>query len=593
MITKKLIIIFLLIIALIIILIIKHNRNKKNKIYDIEHFILDLNVQQENALDTIVTKYYNHDAIYDTNIINNFGLLNTSTVDITKDLNNVKPTNNNTFDNIGTNILETNILNSKNSTINTLNTTGNLVNDTNNYNNFTKLNALDINSNTINTNNMNLRNLSIDNNLTITNPNFNNSTLYIDTLCFDTNNCIDKSIFNNFDKINSNKQKYISDKNQYMYLPNSRATNGNIINDNNLIWNNIRNEISPDNNAEGKIKSVNRAWQIDYNNTLWNGKNIYKLVYPSTLFNLLNWTQVDGMGIEVRVPEHPNKANGEDYTVLWVQTLNERWSCFRVYEYDINNRVVVKYFHKHAMGFNNLNKISPDGSTHNDVWDKFEWKPIPINLTGNLQRKLMISISYEGNASAIQTWFSGIAFSTNPWNHYKYNAVELHWQIHKLVNNNLITTIDNVNSPIGWWSQGTGSSWTDKWNDTRLAYFATNNTVAFRIPFVHSNKDKIFYIIEYNTNWGPSVREISIFNNNSYVKLGNLTTTFQNPFATHFNSKRYQRYYAVRIPKELLPPSDPKNNNFINLLITIGDAGPNTANTFYFTEAGTHDMSPF
>jgi hypothetical protein len=460
---------------------------------------------------------------------------------------------------------------------------------------------------------MNLRNISIDNNLNITNPNFTNSTLYIDTLCFDTNNCIDKSIFNNFNKINLNKEKYISDKYQYMYLPNNRAANGNIINNNNLIWNNIRNEISPDNNAEGKIKSINGTWHLDYNTNLWNAKNIYKIVYPRRTFNVqvpryglgirfitttetrteILYYQHDGSGIEVRVPEHPNKENGEDYTVLWVQTLNERWSCFRVYEYDINNNVVVKYFHKHISGFNNLNKISPDGSTHNDVWNTFEWTPVPINLSGNTLRKLMISIFYEQSPSTIDSWFSGIAFSTNPWNHYKCSALELHWQIHKIdqATNNIIKDISNNYSYIKWWTNSNG----DAWNNTRLAYFDGTAPsfgpviVQFRIPFVYSGKDKIFYIIEHNTNLVPSVNEIRIFYNDTYRSLGNLSTAFKNPFATHYNSKIYQRYYAVRIPLYLLPkPDNRQNNNFINLRLPLFNK-----QQIFFTEIGTHDVSPF
>ena len=65
-------------------------------------------------------------------------------------------------------------------------------------------------------------------------------------------------------------------------------------------------------------------------------------IYKTTYYG--NYSD-NGQGIEIRVPEHPNKAKGEDYTVLWVQTLNDytnpfppalptilsnaRWSCFR------------------------------------------------------------------------------------------------------------------------------------------------------------------------------------------------------------------------------------------------------------------------
>jgi DNA-directed RNA polymerase subunit L len=61
-------------------------------------------------------------------------------------------------------------------------------------------------------------------------------------------------------------------------------------------------------------------------------------------------------------------------------------------------------------------------------------------------RKIIISNIF---TSFSDTWISGIAFSTNPWNHYKCHAIELNMQIHKLVYNNLISTIDNVKINTG------------------------------------------------------------------------------------------------------------------------------------------------
>ncbi len=628
MITKKIIIIFLLIIALIIILIIKHkntniNTNTNNKVEIlIENFKLNLDIEEENDYENLINKYYNNNMEY-TPIINNFGIIETNNIDIQNNLNLENINTNTYFNNLNTKTLNTDTFDTKNATISNINSSGNIQNTTDNYNKFTKLNTENSNTNSIiNSNNTNIKNISILDNLNIANKNFTNSTMYVDSLCFD-NKCFDKSIFDNINKIDIIKQQYSSPLNQYMYLPNSRNTNGSIINDKNLIWNNIKNEITPNNNSDGKLKSVNGTWALDYNTTLWKGKNIYKILYPSitvqttrrvsiwfgldstnvtTSTTKILYHQYDGSGIEVRVPEHPNKANGEDYTVLWVQTINGRWSCFRVYEYDINNNVVVKYFHKHISGFNNLNKISPDGSTHNDVWNEFEWTPVPINLTGNIQRKVMISIFFEtDDATKNQAWFSGIAFSTNPWNHYKCHALELHWQIHKLdANNNLIREIDNTYSYIKWWANSDG----DAWNNTRLAYFdgtasslvstiastlgSSEVLVYFRIPFVNSGKDKIFYLVEHNSNYDTGTYEVSILYNNVYKSLGNFRTTFQNPFATHFNSKMYQRYYAVRIPKELLPPVDSKNNNFINFRLSLYKN-----ESIYFTEVGTHDESPF
>jgi hypothetical protein len=587
MITKKLVIIFLLIIAIIIILLIKHNqKNTDSNMFNIEHFNLYLTVQEENEYNNIVTTYYDNNTDYTSNIINKFGIINTKDINIQEDLNLTN--NNNTFNNIKTGDVNTTTLNSKLANINTVNTSQNIVNTTDNYNKFTKLNINDISSNTIvNSNNTKFNNVSISDNLNIANKNFNDSIMYVNQLCFD-NNCIDKSIFNNINKIDTIKEQYSSPLFQYMYLPNSRNANGTIINDNNLIWKDIKNEITPDNNADGRLKAVISRWNMDYNTYNWNGKCIYKTTYYG------NYSD-NGQGIEIRVPEHPNKAKGEDYTVLWVQTLGERWSTFRVYELDASapsrqrgiadtdTQYFKKYFHKHVAGYSNLNKISPDGSTHNEQWNLFEWTPVPIDLSGNTQRKLIIGHMFKGNGDS---WFSGFAFSTNPWNHYKCSALELHWLVHNSNDNqnlNGATSGGNIIMGGDWWN----------WNNEPLARFNDNGWIQFRIPFVHSGKDKIFYLVEHNNNWGPSNIRLDIQKNvnniSTYINLGNLYTSFNNPFATHFNSKIYQRYYGIRIPKEHLPPKDPMCNDFITLVIVL----PSTNNGIHFREVGTHDESPF
>jgi hypothetical protein len=566
MITKKLIIIFLLIIALIIILIKKH----KNKKVEIEHFILNLDIQEENDYDNIVSTYYNNNNIH-VPIINTFGIVETNNIDIQKDINS----SNITFNNLNSKELNTNIFNTKDATIKNINSSDNIENTTDNYNKFTKLNIEDINTNTItNSNNTTFKNMTILDNLNIANNNFTDSTMYINSLCFENNKCFDKSIFNDINKLDVIKQQYSSPLYQYMYLPNSRNTNGSIINDNNLIWKDIKNEITPNNNADGKIKTLNATWAMDYNTYNWNGKCIY-------VTNTGYGNQNNGTGIEIRVPEHPNKAKGEDYTVLWVQTLGERWSTFRVYQYDTTTNQVVKYFHKHASGLNNLNKISPDGSTHSELWNAFEWTPVPIDLTGNTLRKLVISNYY-----STYTWFSGFAFSTNPWNHYKCHALEIHWGLHSEPNIRDAVSLDatvryNINS-----SSNIGFS--QNFNNQPVAILSANNKFTIRIPFINNSKDKILYVVEYNNEWGPSLNKIVIYDNvtNIAKDLGNLSTAFKNPFATHYNSKIWQRYYGVIIPKEYLPTIQPKNNNYIKIEIS-------TSSEFNINEIGTHDVSPF
>jgi hypothetical protein len=333
----------------------------------------------------------------------------------------------------------------------------------------------------------------------------------------------------------------------------------------------------------GKLKTIgqNETWMY-YNgsstvlyNTFVNTASQFR---TSTFKNV----QTKGTGIEITVPKPPaNNPNG-DYSVLWIKITNSHahWYTFKLYQYNAATDNIVKTFGKFADSFNALNKISPDGSTHNDSWNTQQWIGIPFDLTGNTSRKLVLSNFYAQNVDLL---INGIAFSTNPWNHCKVAAVALYWQI----NND-----DNSNGKTD--STG-GLTWNNNnWNNQQLAQFNGGNTYQFRIPFVNSNKDKIFYLIEHNNNWGPSIRSLEIFKYNTTtqtetaINLGNFYTSFDNPFARHFNSKMYQRYYGIVIPKQFLPVKGSSRDNFIKLKITI-PSGRNLA----FTEAGTHDKNSF
>jgi len=58
-------------------------------------------------------------------------------------------------------------------------------------------------------------------------------------------------------------------------------------------------------------------------------------------------------------------------------------------------------------------------------------------------------------------------------------------------------------------------------------------------------------------------------------------TTYSNPFATHWNSKIYERYMATRIPANLIQATD----KFVRLKIDM----TNSNNHIHFREIGTHD----
>jgi hypothetical protein len=529
--------------------------------------------------------------------------------------------NNANFSNLTSSNFNSNMLNNNNGTFNTVNSQ-NLTNNklVGNIGTFNRINATNINMN-----NNSPTNLSGKfNNINVTNLNSNNFIGNTNTL----NNLISRDISSNFingnngnfntiisrnspmvDNINIDKSinqemcfsptkcftkntnillnRMTNPVNNYMYLPNSP---GKI--DNNIIWDNIRNEINPNNQTNGALKAVNDTWDLYYNVTKLYNKNIYKTTSGSNY-------QSDGIGIEITIPPRTADMSG-DFTVLWVQTLNDytpiptpatpsntsnaRWSCFKVYDYtDPSN---IRYFGKHVTGGNLLNNMSPNGSTSNVQHNAFSWWPVPIDLSGNTSRKIMIScfLNASSTTSTMATHYSGFAFSTNPWNHCPVNARSLFWQINEIdpLTGQAITGIRPVQSSVEWIA--------DFWNGRQLMIFKWNTRTEFRIPFVNNQKNKIFYLIEHNNDWGPPISSLEIAHQTSWINLGNFYTTFNNPFSKYNNSKLYNRYYGIVIPKEYLPTKGTPIDNFIRLRISLP---VNEGLGLYIREVGTHDLSPF
>jgi hypothetical protein len=352
-------------------------------------------------------------------------------------------------------------------------------------------------------------------------------------LCFDDTNCLSKSAVSSLLLLSN-------PINNYMYLPNQCT-----------IWSDLKPHIN------NEITVIGDSFDMAYDTNKWNRKNIYGMIGRTQ-------KQPNGTGIQIVVPQPPAGSN-YDYNVLWIQTINDRWANFKVY-----NNNPYKTFGKYFTGIRKLNNISPNGATHNESWNLFEWYPVPIQL--NADRKIMIS-----NFSSIDgkdTLFSGFAFSTNPWNHLRVSAISIHYQTNK----DPESDIDRSNPAILLHSE---------WNNEALARFVDNTSPSFQIPFVNSGKDKVFYVVEHNNSWGPGVVQSYILNKDytSYTPLGGLFTTFDNPFSRHFNSKIYQRYYGVIIPANLLPTT-----NFLTIKL---DIPLDNAAGLHFREVGTHDFNPF
>ncbi len=573
----NLIIIIALIIVLILLLI-KINDNKK------EHL-----VNMNEAIKNMISLHTDNSAIFNTA---KFNSVNAEQLEVT----NIMNVNKGTFNNV---------------TANNIDISNNLTGNTGNFTNINVLNNLtgitgrlrniistDISSNNITAESGRFsRVISESANI----QRYDVSSLNINKICFhptDITKCLTLDSFNglkNLDNYDVNNPK-----NQYMYYPN--IIPGAVMSEsspstynNNIIWSKLSDKIelsTPLNADLGKLKVIGpgEKW-MQYTTSLveYTGSNTQFAEFRTSTFNK---AQPKGTGIEITVPKPPPNNPTGDYSVLWISFTNSStpWISLKLYQYDSATENILKHFGKIMDGLQNLNKISPDGSTHNGGWNTSQWIPIPFDLSGNSSRKLVLSNFNETNTSHPML-FNAIAFSTNPWNHCKIPSVSILFQINNDDNTNGI-----VPSTTGIFASIAGNfSWNNNnWNNQPLGQFHGGTSYPFRIPFVNSNKDKIFYIIEHNDNWGPSILRLEIFKFNTttqtetVINLGNFYTSFDNPFARHYNSKIWQRYYGIVIPKEHLPVKGTDKDNFIKLRIYI----PSGAH-FIFTEVGTHDKNSF
>ena len=354
-------------------------------------------------------------------------------------------------------------------------------------------------------------------------------------ICFDSNRCITE---NTYDKILSLTNRI----NNYMYLP-----------DQCIILNDLSGTSLKDSVRDISYNKTNILKSLPINTQI-----ITSISGGKTTLKSSASMEADGTGIQITIPNPPNGAN-YDYNVLWVQVINTNntgWSNFRVYSYDSSANKIINNFGKFTIGLNNLNNIIPNGATHNDDLNLYEWYPIPIIISKD--RKIMLS-----NIINNTTFYRGFAFSSNPWNHCRINAITLYNNLNRFTN--ITNTVSLQPATIIGWNS-------NNWNNTPLMEFKYNTSPEFRIPFVNSGKNKIFYLIEYNTEWGSSIGSISVKNIDSdisgnYNLVGNMSTSLENPFSKHFNSKLNCRYYGIVIPKEKLPVG-----NFIQIKINIPNA---------------------
>jgi len=280
---------------------------------------------------------------------------------------------------------------------------------------------------------------------------------------------------------------------------------------------------------QGIIKKVGNpvGWNdTSYKTNPWNGK---------FMINIGTGAQSNGNGLQVNIPEGHN--------VLWIRCSNHVWGTFRLKYSDGNNEDLGKF----ACGYRNLNEISPDGGTPDTNQSTHIWTPMRVTRPGAL-------IIYSDISS--DDWISGIAFGKNLWNHARNSAIAYHWKLN-----------------------GGTDGWNDNWNNDNLGLVVNRRLNEFFVPVVPSLKDKLLYIIEHNNNWlGTMHTDIKV----NGTPIERFRTTYNNPFAVHFNSKFYTRYLAALIPNSLIP----KEATFIKVEIDMRQQDAN----INYREMGTHDL---
>ncbi len=302
--------------------------------------------------------------------------------------------------------------------------------------------------------------------------------------------------------------------------------------------------------------------------------------------------------IEIIVPTHPDSSKGIDYTVFWIQVLNNRWSYIKIHT-GPKSPIPNKSFGKYTGGYKKTCAVFPNPELSNynsnlqDIND-YNWIPIPINLKGITDRRIRLSSIY----GEFPLYFTQIAFSTNPYNHCKLNALSLHWQINKLdATGKEIVSRDNDStiSGIGWETHDWGYNIKEQLG--KFIYF--NKDLFIRIPFVNSGKNKTFYLCEYFA-YDPSkfylisftIKKTTANSNNVYTEfmkpINLMNKNVNNVELFYTNAFTNNRYYGITIPLQFLPDKDSPNDNFINITINIRKNNM-VPDVLYFKEMGSYD----
>lgn len=249
------------------------------------------------------------------------------------------------------------------------------------------------------------------------------------------------------------------------------------------------------------------------------------------------------------------------YDTAWVRLPGDRVYAFKADMVDAAKEDLGYW----TAGFRQANCYCPDGSLTDSYNIYHQWLPIPTGRSGKLR---LVNKSNQhnnqGEGAAGGLWLSGVAFSRNPWAHAAQSAFGYHWA-------------SNGGTPTGY--QSDSKSW---YGDIH-SQIEPGKESELRVPYVWSGRDKLLYIVEHNNAWNGCMHTGITVNG---TPIERLLSTYDNPFARHWNGRFYNRYIAARIPAELIPKPTAEFPPVLKVRVDMTMQDQN----IYFREIGTHDL---
>jgi hypothetical protein len=273
----------------------------------------------------------------------------------------------------------------------------------------------------------------------------------------------------------------------------------------------------------------------------------------------------DGNGAVVTVPE--------GYTTLWLR-LHANGSGLKAYFLDGAGEAL-----GHWWVGGRPYQVCPDGSLPDNVgaphYDH-QWLAIPVSRAGKVA---LISQQSEG-----YVWYSGVAFSRNPWAHAAQSARGYALGF-------------NGSKGVTWFG----------WQSERFAGDQAGSITrnlsqggqALQVPVLPNGRDKLLYLVNApevvygvgsSSSTGVYQDVYSPYDNGLQLTgirvngqpVERFLATYDNPFARYWNSRPGCNYNAALVPAELIPA----NARFLQVEIDLSKQ----EDDIKFREVGTHDL---